>query len=278
MNKITIFSILLVLLYTNICAKENTLSPFIGSTNYYTSDKDKAYNLGIYFKSKDIKAVLENKKTIYSSDSNLSDFSQLSFAAKYDFYNKNDLNAYTTINLIHSSNSEYNGISSILVGLNKELRIFTLGTNLSYSHYSNTYVKSVIQVSPYIGFSFGDYKSLMGNFYTKIIFDSISPDSNVGGIKKDYSTYALSITHNKNNFQTLFEYWFKDHIFALHDDGLTIQNYEEVYENSLSLSVLYKFSYNMSFQLSYIKKDYRDYDEQSKSKLKNYMMFLYYKF
>jgi len=265
-------------MFTNVFASPSTFTPFYGSTTFSNSEKKEAKNYGVYYKGENFKTVVEKQAIKYNNDSNSSNFTQTNYSVQYNIDIENDIDVYTTLNYIQSSNTKYSGIYSVLLGSKKKFDSFTFGLNLSYSDYNNVSVKSVKQISPYIGFSFGDYNSLMGNFYTKIIYDTISLDSNLLGLKKDYSTYSVSLTHSKRNFQNFVGYWFKDHLFALRDDGLTIQNFEEIYENALSISSKYNFSPFTSLQISFIQKDFHVIGQQTKSKLKNTMLFLYSKF
>jgi hypothetical protein len=184
------------------------------------------------------------------------------------------------VQYISSSNSEFDGIYSMLIGINKEFNSFTLGADYSYTVYSNNFLDTTQQISPHVAFSFGDYKSLMGTYHINLVYDYISTDAKVQSIKSDYSASSISITQTKGSFQNFFKYLYGDNIFLVSSAGLSIQNFHEVVQDSLSFSSKYNFSPYTSIRLSFIRKNYKDLGINSNldSKSENILAFLYYKF
>ena len=278
MKKFTFISILL-LTFTSFANAKMNIAPFYGVIDYANASKDKGSNYGIYLNNQDFQAVLEYQDIkfipdINSTDTNNTDFTQTNLALSYMF---NDY-IYGSLNYINSSNKQYDGAYTALIGLNKKFDSFNLGLDYSYSDYGNTIVDTVNQLTPYVSFSFGDYNSLMGHYYTKITYDYILPDANDNNLSSEYTSFGISLTQNKGDFQNSIRYYFGDHIFSVRDRGLSVQNFEEIYEDSLSLSSKYNINSSISVQLSYIQRNYKEYGESSKSKLNNTLLFLYFKF
>lgn len=273
--KIIIQIVAILLAWTGLVASEITLAPFYGSTTFSNSDKDKSTNYGLYYKLGGLKSVVEYQDVKYLPESNTTNFTQTNMALTYDFTS----NLYAGIHYINSSNKQYDKSYSALLGLKKKIESLTIGLNYSYSDYDkNNIIKTVQQFTPYIGFSYGDYKSMMGTYYIKISTDLIYTDTNATDIPSEYSTYGISITQNKGSFQNSLQYFNGEHMFAVRDNGLTMQNFEEIYKNSLSISSKYIFSKATSLQLSYIQKDFRTYGDQTKSDLESILLFIYFKF
>jgi len=264
----------------------DTFVPYYGFTEYSDSLKDESKNYGLYYSSENTKMLIDYQDVTYTQDNNISSdintsgFSQTNIAFQYNFNSSDSTSFHTTINYINSSNNEYDGAYIATVGVKEKFNSFDLGLNYSYSKYDNTLVSTVQQFSPSLSFSFGDYKSLMGNYNVKILSDLIYPstNTNINGLSSNYSSYGISLTQNKGNFQNSIQYYSGDHIFAVRDDGMSVQNFEDIYKNSLSLSCKYNFSKTTSMQISHIRKDFVEYGSTSEMKLANTILFLYYNF
>lgn len=278
---------LIILIFTNLMAQNGVFAPFYAKTSYTDGFKDKSSNYGFYFQNNKFRTVVEYHDVVYKNDINTSidnnataivdDFTQTNLSMAYEY----DLSSFSmplAIQYIKSSNTDYDGIYSALIGVKKEFRSFTLGANYSYSDYSNTIVENVQQISPYLIFSFGDYKSLMGTYRMKILFDSINVDSNSPWLKSNYGSYTFSLNHMKGRFQNFVQYIVGDNIFAVRGNGLSIQNFEEIYEDAYSISSKYNFTKTSSLQLSYTLKNYSDYGLNKASELRTVSAFLYFNF
>lgn len=275
------FKITIILLFSlKVISFADTVVPYYGITEYSNSVKDEATNYGLYYSSQSTKILYDYQDVKYLSDSNISDFSQTNIAFQYNFNASNSTNFYTTLNYINSSNNEYDGSYVVLLGMKEKFSSFDLGLNYSYSNYNNTLVKTVQQLSPSLSFSYGDHKSFMGNYHVKVFLDLIYPNanSNINGISSSYSPYGLSLTQSKGRFQNSIKYYTGEHMFAVRNDGMSVQNFEEIYTGSFSLSCKYNFSQDTSMQLSYIVKDFFDYGATSEAEVTSTILFLYYKF
>ncbi len=262
--------------FPTLLSADSYVIPFYGSKSYTDAKKDSSTGYGLYYHSQTIKAVLEYKDIEYKADANLTNFTQTNVAFGYNYELSNTLDLYGALNYISSSEDSYNGAYALLVGVKKRYNSFMLGLNYSLSSYSDNIVDKVEQITPYVAFSYGDYKSMMGNYYIKITGDYIYLDE--ATLSSDYMVLGLSLTQNKGSFQNSLSYYGGDHIFALRNDGMNMQNLLEIYESSLSLSSKYSFSDTTALQLSYIRKDFTEYGETSKSRSANIIAFLHYKF
>jgi len=274
MKNLILLSIISPLLFSHLVAKDAQFTPFVGSTTYDNAIKEKTQNYGIYYTGKkDFKFLIE-----YSDTKSAKNFNQTNIALS-DRFNINDsLDIQMALNYINSSSKEYDGIYSIVLGTKKELSHFNLGLDLAYSVYNNSVLKSVTQISPHLSFNYGNYKSLMGLYTLKLNYDSIRPDSKVNSLSSEYSTFGFTLTQFKAKFQNSLQYWFNDHIFAVRDQGMNVQNHEDIYENALSISSKYNLSPTTSVQLYFIKKDYHQYAQTNTSHLKSFLLFGYFKF
>jgi hypothetical protein len=272
---------------TSISAQDSLFAPFYSTTSYTDALKDKSSSYGVYFQSGKFKLASELKDVTFKSDNNVSDanlsydlkdFTQTNFAMAYSFEYDSKLEIPLSFQYISSSNAQYDGIYSILTGVKKAYESFTLGAEYSYSSYGNDLLNSVQQISPYVIFTYGEYNSLMGKYQVKLSYDSISPDAKASGISSRYSASSIAITQLKGDFQNYFRYIGGKHIFAVRSGGLSIQNFEEIYDNVLIFSSRYNFSDSTALQLSYLKKTYTELGRDTDAKLDNILAFFYFKF
>lgn len=284
---------LTILFFSSFLFAEEILSaPFVGYTNYNDIEKENGYNIGVYSKLKKEKhsfEILLDYNTIsYNSDINSSDLNttyspsstkNIDMALVYNYDVDNSFKLYSSLNYINSSDHKYNHLISFLAGLEKNVNNFKFGTNVSFSKFNSSSVaKSAEQITPYFGFYFGDYNSLMGKFFTKISYDFISLHSVQNNMKTSYSPHAISIINLKNNFETKLEMWFDKSLYAVRDRGLTKHYLADVYKDSIILSSKYKASKEFSVQLSYMRRAYIAYNETSESTMKSYLLSTYFKF
>jgi hypothetical protein len=282
-----------ILLHSSFLFAEDILTaPYIGYTNYDDTEKEHGYNVGVYSKLKEEKHSFEllldynainYKNDINSSDSNTtfspSSTKNINIALLYNYDIDNSFKLYSALNYINSSDHKYNHLISLLAGLEKRINQFKFGTNVSFSKFNSSSVaKSAEQITPYFGFYFGDYNSLMGNFFTKISYDFISLHSVQNNMKSSYSPHSISFINFKNNFETKLEMWFGKSLYALRDKGLTKHYLADVYKDSIILSSKYKVSKEFSVQLSYMRRAYIAYNETSESTMKSYLISTYFKF
>jgi hypothetical protein len=268
----------LLFLSQNLLAQDSVIAPFYGSTTHTNAKASKSSNYGLYFQGTKFKSVLEFQEMKYNADSNLSDFKQTNIAMSYSYYYSDTVEIPYSLQYISSSNSEFSGVYSLFVGIKKELNSFNLGSNFSYSSYGNSFLDTAQQITPYISFSFGDYKSLMGTYNLNIAHDYVSVEPKSQIIKDSYGASSLSITQNKGSFQNFFKYLLGDSMFAVGHQGLSIQNFHEVIQESFSFSSKYTYSPSTSLQLSFVRKNYEDLGVNPLARSENILAFLYYKF
>ncbi|WP_373072373.1 hypothetical protein [Sulfurimonas sp.] len=286
MKKIILSFILIVNWISLQAQTTNTLTaPFMSYTKHYndeqtTTNKRSEYNLGLYSKIKNNKhsfdLLLDYGNIKYYDNSNIKN---LDLAVLYRYKLDDTLTINSSINYLFSSKSDYDQIFAVLAGLEKNTDIFQLGANISYSKYNSaSLAKFTNQFTPYLGFYFGDYNSLMGTFLAKVTYDFITLHSGDSSLKEEYSAHSLSLKNSNGNFDTTIELWFGESIYALRNYGLTNHFLKDLYKDALIVSTKYKISDSVSVKLSYLKRSYIASGETENSTLKSYLISTYFRF
>lgn len=287
-----ILSLLLMLASASALLAEHTLSaPFVGYTTYNDSQLESGYDVGVFSQTKDENAtyniflnynhltnVGDTNETNATSDEETIKNISISLLKKYNL--ADDLKLLTAINYNLSTDDRYDQVFSVLGGLEKSMDIIKFGANVSYSKFNDdALAKSTTQVSPYFAFYFGHPNSVMGNFYTKIMYDTILLNSLADTtMSKRYRSHALNITHFKHGFETNVQLWFGETLYALRSNGLVNQFLNIKYKDSALVSVKYNLSDTIALQLSSLSQTYMAIEDTEDSKLKTYILAAYFKF
>lgn len=286
-----ILSLLLLLSYSSALFAEHSISaPYMGYTDYNDTQMNSSYDIGIFSRNVDengsydmflnynhiTKNTDNNDSNSTASDSTIKNIS-LGLLRRYNYSDTTKLLAAFNLNL--STDDGYDQIFSILGGIEQTIDIIKVGFNGSYSHFnSSALAKSSLQASPYFGFYFGHPKSVMGNFYVKVIYDIIALTSPTSGISSTYKSHALDITHFKYGFETNVQLWFGESLYALRSNGLVNQYLNIMYQDGVYISLKYNFTDKTSIQASTLSQTYTAVGDGSESKLKSYLLSANFKF
>lgn len=294
--------LLLLSLFISISlqAEEGATSPYIAFTDYNGSIKKESYEFGLYSQMKKgantFDIIVGFKNISYqNSDSNSTDVNatdsnstvsipsestkeiKVSLLSTYKI--EDDLKLKTSFNYILSTEEVYDQVMSVLVGLEKNSSIFKYGANISIIKLnSESLTDYTQQISPYFGFYFGHINSTMGHFYTKIQYNAQHNYSINGDINSNYKSHSFSITHFKNKFETNFQLLFGESVYALRNNGLTIDNLGDTHKSGIILSTKYDLSDLGAIKFSYVKKDYISMGDTTETELKRYMLSIYFNF
>ncbi len=291
-----ILSLLLLLSSASALFAEHTLSaPYVGYTDYDSNDtqRENSYDIGIFSRSSDENNTYDiflnynyitnnsdsndtNSSDTNSTDSNIKNIS-LSLLKKYNL--TEDIKLLAAINYNLSTDDRYDQVFSLLGGIEKNIDIIKLGFNASYSKYnSDALASSAAQASPHFGFYFGHPDSIMGNFYTKVMYDMIFLKSPNSSVERRYRSHALNITHFKHGFETNVQLWFGESLYAVRSNGLINQFLDIVYKDGVFISLKYNISDETAIQISSLSQTYLNVGESEDSKLKSYILSAYFRF
>ena len=266
---------LFLLVSVNLFAKQTLLVPVIGFSTYSNSSKKSELQIGIYtniIKEDSIYEIAyEHKNTTYSttqSDTNQNDFTFL-----YTYKKSSSLKYRGAIHYIFSSIKKDNNSFITLLGIEKANKKIVYGINASLSQYTNDSLTNyAYQLNPYFGIYYGEVNSFMGNFFTKISYDSIYLDGSNQNLDEVYKSFTINITQNKGKFINTLRYWTGEQLYAVKDNALTVYNLSDVYSGGFLLSTKYKFSKKYIVQLSYINEDFKTYGTDTESSINKYLI------
>ncbi|MEA2100641.1 MAG: hypothetical protein U9P72_10990 [Campylobacterota bacterium] len=272
----------LLLTLTNLIALDITLIPYMAHTSYQDSSKQNSSINGFYTNFKEpsysVELNYENKSLDYnSSDKKLK---QTDYTVAYSYLIDDNYRLKTAYHQL-SSNAEKSSKAKIyFAGLQyfKKNR-FDLGVDISYSSYDKTALATdIYQAKPYFGITFGDYKSTMGKYVVKINTNLFYPkggDSNSTYVNNS-SSYSISIKQFKGDFHNMISAYKGEELFAVKDNGFSVNNQNELYTTGYTISTRYTIDEDMGLKLSYTNEIFRDIDIEIESKLQRYLVLFDY--
>jgi hypothetical protein len=227
-----------------------------GSYIDYSSNtlKDKARLGGIYasYYKWPVKIEMDGKilKIDYKDD--IPDWNQRDFTLKGNYYYKTNWLFNAGIHNIWTKQyeNEYHYDKVIFGGIDyyKYLK-YNVGVDYYYSNYKGF---DVSQVTPKVGFNFGNYYSKIGSFYLEgkynhihISKENIAPDDT-------YNNFDLKLQNFKGPWTTTLKTTFGKFAYKVANDGFVVYNTGDEYKYGYGVSVNYVFkrvnSINFSFE------------------------------
>ncbi len=264
---------------TTLVASNFTVVPYIALSQYKDKYKDDALLGGIYAKLTAQKRSYEfaYENTTINSKNNrfLNDIKKSDYTFLYSHFLNNNYKIKGGMHLVLSNNITGDDVQSYFTGIEYfQKKRFSLGFDLYYSFYAqSTLGKEVLQFKPYYGFSFGDYRSAMGTFFTKLSYYHIYfMQKNKATLSRSYLSYEIEVNHHKNNFFTKFKAWTGKQVYAVRDNGFTLYNLYEKHKGGWSLSSKYAFNDHLGIRASYINEVYSNIGTSSLSYTDTYLL------
>ena len=269
---------LLLIAFTNLLALDATFVPYAAESRYEGVTKDKSSITGLHTKffTSDYSIELSYENTDFEyinqdddnstadSNSTTDKLKQTDLAISYSQLISKNYKINAGAHYITGDNNESHDAKVYFLGLKyfKKNR-FDIGADLAYSTYdNNATADDVRQIRVYAGMTFGNYKSKMGKFITKVGATMIYPqytDSN-STLKSRYSSYDLTVTQLKGAFINKLSWWSGKQMYAVKDRGFTVYNLNELHETGLTISSRYTIDKDMGLMLSYTKEQFIDLD------------------
>ena len=273
---------LLLLIFTNLIALDITLVPYTEQTNYKNSVKKSSTINGFYTKFKEPTYYIELDYETMNLDNNetVTTIKQTDYTLAYSYYLKQNYQFKTAYHKMSNNNKIASSGNTYLFGIKYfKKNKFDLGLDISYSNYDKTALtQDIYQLKPYFEITFGDYKSTMGKYILKIdsnVFYPKATDTNSTNIK-NCSSYGISIQQIKGDFINKFSAYKGKEIFAVKNNGFSINNQNELYTSGYTLFTRYSVSENLGVSFSYKRENFTEIDSNIKSNLQRYLLLLDY--
>jgi hypothetical protein len=232
--------------------------------------KDNGYVLGVYgsLLKKQYKFELdaEHINIKYKKSANLDDWKQsdLTFIANYyQGYNYAYKAGIHNIWTKQGGNSEYDKVF-ILGGLYYQYLKYNAGADFYYSDYKDF---NVYQISPSVGFNFGNYNSNTGSFYTEVKYNYIHISNKIKARsnKNNYSNIDIKLQNFKGPWTSTINVSFGKNAYKVANGGFVVYNLGEEYKYNAGLSVQYAIDKNDNIKVSYSRSKYNNGSEDSYS-------------
>jgi len=271
---------LFLLIFTNLVALETTLVPYMEQANYTNSYKNSSTINGLYTKFKEPEYIIELDYETMSLENNITTIKQTDYTLSYSYFLRDNYQLKTTYHQMSNDANLSSSAKVYLLGVKYFKRnSFNLGLDISYSSYDKTALATEIyQLTPSLAINFGDYKSTMGKYIVKVETNIIYPksiDTNNTNVK-DCASYTISLTQFKGDFINKVSFYTGEEIFAVKDNGFSINNYNELYTSGYALSTRYSIYEDLGIFLSYKRDNFTEIETNNKSKIQRYLLLLDY--
>ncbi|QCI28036.1 hypothetical protein [Caminibacter pacificus] len=205
------------------------------------------------------KYARNNKISIANVDYNNNDYNQNDITGIINFYLGDKfafkLGAHSMFIDQKNNNDSFDNVYIVGLEYYKYLK-YNAGMDYYASYYDGFNVK---QVSPYVGFNFGNYYSPSGSFYLKFQANLIHiTDKGVTG-RQNYRNYNITLSNYIKNWTTTLSANFGKSAYRVENGGFVVYNLGEEYKNSFGVNVKYTWdkvnTFGVGFTYSSFKED-----------------------
>jgi len=276
--------ILLVVFCSFMFARANYYAslPYVGYLQYSdNSIKDYGSVEGVYFSilKSPWKAEFDVEGTNIVYKNKTPDLIQGDFSMFLTYYYGYNLLYTFGIHYINSTDQLTDGGKIFKVGvLCYKSFEWNRGIDIYYSDYSNLSTSpKLIQVSPKVGFNFGNYNSTFGSFYTELKADYIQVLENKteNFLDKIYRSIDLTLTNYNGNFTTTLNGWVGNRAYAVENGGFVVNNIGDEQTGGFKVSEEYKVNNVQSIKFEYV---YTKFKEDGDANSRTYLLSFNYGF
>jgi len=212
-----------------------TFIPY-GEVSTYSGDTDKDYgtSAGIYISGteKPYETIIgaEGKRVVYKNEASKDDISQTDITGMLKLNIIDNFNAKIGIHHIVSTDDLTDGGNTIIGGINLNRNSLNFDLNVYYTNYDNLVSLNITQLSPEVGFNFGN-----NSFKIKGDFINIENNDKVG-LKDSYSSTEVTFKNQTGIFGTTLSGWLGKRIFAVSNNGFTVNNISDEEKGGVYIS------------------------------------------
>jgi hypothetical protein len=221
----------------------SVVMPYGSYIDYSGSSKDDAKLGGVYYSyyKWPFKVEMDGELLNINYKNKIPDWKQRDFTFKTNyFYQQNwafNVGIHNVWTKQYSDDYKYNKVFFGGIDYYKYLK-FNGGIDYYYSDYSDF---NVNQVSPKIGFNFGNYYSKIGSFYLEGKYNYIHISKNNIAPKTNYNNFDLKLQNFKGYWTTTLKTTLGKFAYKVANDGFVVYNTGDEYKYGYGLSVNYTF-------------------------------------
>jgi len=244
-------------------AAEITFMPYGSYIDYSSSAlKDKGVVGGAYISyfNSPFKLELDGEATkiTYKDKYNIPDWDQRDLTAVFHYYEGYNWDFKVGIHNIfidQDNNDEH--YDKVLMGGILYYQYLKYNAGVDY-YYSDYYGFHVNQITPKVGFNFGNYYSSMGSFYAeaKLNYIKISDQNNAGVSTDHYVNTDLKLQNYQGKWMTELDGSFGRNAYKVANGGFVVYNLGEEYKYSVGVNVNYYFNKTTSFKVGFTRSKY----------------------
>ena len=262
-----------------------TVMPYGSYINYSNSTKDYGSLGGIYTSiyKFPFKTEIDGEFLKLKYKNGTSDYYQKDLKLKYkngtpDYYQK-DL-TFAEHYYIGNNYEIHGGIHNIFINQannpNHYQKVFFGGvlyykylkynTGIDY-YYSDYRGFNVQQITPKIGFRFGNYYSFEGSFYTQaqVNYIHISDKVKAGASDDNYWNTDLKLVNSKGPWATTLKVSLGDNAYKVANGGFVVYNLGEKYKYSAGLDISYYINKKSSVKVGYTRSKFEENNKNAYS-------------
>ena len=239
--------------------------PYAGYIDYSgETTKDNGSVVGVYLSALESswKTELDVEHTIISYNDNTSDLKQNDFTLLVHYYEGYNFDYKLGIHYIDSTDKVTDTGKIFMAGiLYYETLKYNVGIDIYYSDYTNQSTSPrLYQVSPKVGFNFGDYNSAIGSFYTEAKVDYIKVGHNRedNDLKNNYTSFELTLNNYNGAFTTSLNGWIGKRSYAIENGGFIVNNIGNEQTGGFKVSESYAINKISSAKLEYAYTTFKD--------------------
>jgi len=237
------------------------MMPYGGYIDYSSKAlKDNGIIGGVYLSyfESPFKLELDAEATKITYKDNTPDWKQKDLTGVFHYYEGYNWDFKVGIhNIFIDQDRNDNNYNKVLFGgiLYYEYLKYNVGIDYYYSDYDGF---NVSQITPKVGFNFGDYNSLIGSFYTeiKVNYINISDKDKAGTPKDNYTNVDLKLQNYQGKWMIEIYGSLGKNAYKVANDGFVVYNLGEEYKNSAGVNANYYFDKTMSFKFGFSRSKY----------------------
>jgi len=225
-------------------AAQTTVMPYGGYLHFSNSVKDKGYVVGVYgnynVEGKPMSIELDGEYTHIKYKYSLPSYNQKDLTLIGHYYQGTNYAYKLGVHGLHVSqagNDEKNDY--IVIGGVKYYKYlqYNGGADIYYSKYKHF---KVYQLTPIVGYNFGDYNSANGSFYIEGRVDLIRISKSGYTPKQNYADLDLKLSNFKGPWTTTLKASIGKNAYKVANDGFVVYNLGDEYKNAYGVEVNYK--------------------------------------
>ena len=238
-----------------------TLIPYGSYLHYTNSTKNHGYLGGIYssFFTFPFKTEIDTEFTKLKYNYGMPDYYQRDLTLVEDYYFKDHYKIRAGIHNIFTSQGSSNHYQKVLFGgiLYYQYLKYNAGLNYYYSTYEGF---DVSQITPHIGFNFGNYYSYTGSFYASadINFINISNKNAAHTPQDNYVNGDVLLTNYQGRWATTIKASIGKYAYKVANGGFVVYNLGDEYHYSYGLNVSYDVNKRSAFKLGFTRSKFKE--------------------